>query len=405
MAAFDWTSTCPYILSMPNSETERASVLEQLRQAGIRRPRVYPGMMLTDPETVEVEVRAAAAECLVPPSYVADSQASSRWRGTVGSSLAHLKLLRNASADVSCSWIMVIADDVVLLPGFKEWIAKNVMRSLGAADFVNLAVVRGWGKPVDGSVATRVSGELTWRSWAAGGSPAGIVRYPNLLVSGYLARREALPRLLASFAGTDGWTRPCSIDQVLSRVQYAMASAGRLNAFNVDADKSLLAHCAVGPNEVADWSQHHPSRHVACQYAHPHIYGQGSRSHDRRLAEKRPLDAPPSRDTLPLRGALELPSARLKAAQLKAALQAGGCFHGFRVPADRVVVDEGGKLTTIAMRDWLVRHAYAYSGGHPYKGRNGSVSHGLGIGHASHDGSLLSIAHLSQMFPDQPQAC
>jgi hypothetical protein len=153
---------------------------------------------------------------------------------------------------------------VALLPGFAKWISDSLM----PADFVNLQVVRAWGAKVGGSPALlRVSGAMRWPAWDGMALPfklRGGLRSPNLLVSGYIARRERLPVLLTSFAQTEEWRQQCTIDQLLARIQYALASASLYDSLVVDASHSLLAHCAVGPEEVAMWKSSHPVRHARC---------------------------------------------------------------------------------------------------------------------------------------------
>ena len=70
-------------------------------------------------------------------------------------------------------------------------------------------------------------------------------------------------------------------------MQYALASTGQFRAFNYDVTSSRIAHCAVGPEEVAVWQRVHPERHAACQASHPRLYGNGSRSHRRLLRSRR----------------------------------------------------------------------------------------------------------------------
>ncbi|KOO23658.1 hypothetical protein Ctob_010914, partial [Chrysochromulina tobinii] len=251
---------------------------------------VSPGIVLSA-ETIEQVVGDAAQSCMVPPDYAASGNVSTRWFGTIGSSLAHLNLLhRFDRRRPKCSWLMVLADDVVLLPGFAEWVQRSVFTASNTnVDFVNLAVVRAWGEESgqatskEASAVKRVSGSQDWPAWTAGRSPAdAIVKSPNLLVSGYLVRMATLPVLLKSFGLTRNWRRECSIDQVLARVQYALASSGQYRAVNVEAEWSKLAHCAVGESEKQVIQKRFPDRHAACETQHKELYGSGSRSHDRR---------------------------------------------------------------------------------------------------------------------------
>ena len=340
MPVFRWDDVCVRIISMPSSRAARESVLAQLEAQRIGRASVAPGIVLT-PRTIDAVVSEAARSCSVPHGYAA-SNATARWLGTVGSSLAHLNLLRSEADHLegrSCSWLMVVADDVVLLPGFAEWVSSKVMRGLPpTADFVNLAVVRAWGRPQPDSVAMRVSGALTWRAWTRGDQPTATIKNPNLLVSGYLLRLSTLPTLLASFSRTRGWRRECSIDQVLSRVQYALASAGRYETFNVDATVSLLAHCAVSATEMALLAKTHPERHHACRRAHPDIYGAGSRSHDR-LRLRRLSVVESSNTSVPAKRGLGEKPGWLPRGE--------GCYHAFHVPADRIALDSSGGLVTL----------------------------------------------------------
>ena len=145
-----------------------------------------------------------------------------------------------------------------------------IMHSAASADFVNLQVVRAWGARVAGSPALRVSGEMRWPAWDGLPLPlklGGGLRSPNLLVSGYIARRERLPVLLTSFAQTEEWRQECTIDQLLARILYALASASLYDSYVIDAGHSLLAHCAVGPEEVDMWSRAYPVRHARCAHS------------------------------------------------------------------------------------------------------------------------------------------
>jgi hypothetical protein len=339
---FDWSDVCTTILSMQSSHTHRASVISQLGSEGIsERISVSPGIVLSA-ETIEQVVGDAAQSCMVPPDYAASGNVSTRWFGTIGSSLAHLNLLhRFDRRRPKCSWLMVLADDVVLLPGFAEWVQRSVFTASNTnVDFVNLAVVRAWGEESgqatskEASAVKRVSGSQDWPAWTAGRSPAdAIVKSPNLLVSGYLVRMATLPVLLKSFGLTRNWRRECSIDQVLARVQYALASSGQYRAVNVEAEWSKLAHCAVGESEKQVIQKRFPDRHAACETQHKELYGSGSRSHDRRRRLSS-ID-----DTLLM--------TKKKASVKNGHTQpSGACFHGFQVPGDRVTVDGEGRLVT-----------------------------------------------------------
>ena len=116
--SWDAERICPYVISMPHNAEARASVLDQLRMADITNARVWPGIVLQSPDELEVQVRTAADACLVPPSYSLDSANDFlKWRGTIGSTLAHLQLLRHVwhnstVARSPCKWALVLADDV-----------------------------------------------------------------------------------------------------------------------------------------------------------------------------------------------------------------------------------------------------------------------------------------------------
>ena len=238
---FRWNSTCAHILSMPASVKQRASVWNQLKAEGIAHRQIHYGVEGSDYIRRETAVSHAEEACLVPPYYLDDTNASSRWHGTVASSIAHLQLLRNtwqgniarrAKGSAPCShdaWALVLADDVVLLPGFKKWLAEQmaaIHASNDQVDLVNLAVVRVWGSPVgNGGIAKRVSGQQEWHPWASGQAGPHHVRNPNILVSGYLVRVVTLPTLLTAFYSTQRWGRRCSIDQVLGRIEYASTAA------------------------------------------------------------------------------------------------------------------------------------------------------------------------------------
>ena len=128
--------------------------------------------------------------------------------------------------------------------------SKTSFSKLDSVDFVNLAVVRAWGEPdyvsPDGMAIKRVSGSMMWPAWSMGRHSAdAIVKSPNLLVSGYLVRTATLPMLLKGFGLARDFRPQCSIDQVLARIQYALASSGQYRSFNIEADeRSMLAHCA-----------------------------------------------------------------------------------------------------------------------------------------------------------------
>ena len=106
-----------YIISMASSYAQRAAVQKQLRAAGIRRSRIWPGVVLDSPEQGRSLLHGLADLCVVPRAY-AEEHVLPELRGTVGSTLAHLSLLHHASRRDSCPWVVVLADDVVLMPGF-----------------------------------------------------------------------------------------------------------------------------------------------------------------------------------------------------------------------------------------------------------------------------------------------
>jgi len=188
------------------------------------------------------------------------------------------------------------------------------MHALANADFVNLLTVRAWGKAVPGSVAMRVDGGMSWPAWSTGRS-AIRVRSPNILVSGYIVRRSTLAILLDAFARTSHWSRRCSVDLVLSRILYALASADLYHSYTVDATRSRMGHCAVSTLEQAEWEAHFPERDATCSTWHPQLYGRGSRSHTE--------------------------------------AEGGVCVHDFQVPYDRVrprQTEDGKTLVTVEAR-------------------------------------------------------
>lgn len=181
---------------MPDASTERASVLNQLKAAGVLHARVFAGLPLrTHPEQEVAAIELAASQCLIPPSYAAEANVSARWLGTVGSSLAHLQLLRHVwqlstkahpvlDRCRSAKWALVLADDVALQPGFSSWVA-DVMEAVDPkTDLVNLAAVRAWGARVETSpVLRRMVGALSpWPPWASSRPGVHHVKNPNLLV-------------------------------------------------------------------------------------------------------------------------------------------------------------------------------------------------------------------------------
>ncbi|KAL1526790.1 hypothetical protein AB1Y20_015486 [Prymnesium parvum] len=277
--SFAWRDVCIYVISMASSHEQRAAVQRQLRREGLHRARVWPGVVLdADARQAHEVLRRLSSVCVIPPE-LAESPVLPELRGTVGSMAAHLSLLYHAHRYDSCDWVMVLADDVVLLPGFSGWVSRELMPLTSSADFVNLHTVRAWGHRVARSTLLRVSGELSWPAWNGkplGGKP---LRSPNLLVSGYLTWRRSLPLLLSAFGQTEGWQQECTIDQLLSRIQYALGSAGLYNSYVVDAGQSLMSHCAVGPEEVHVFQRSFPLKHSKCSIEHSQIYGNGSRSH------------------------------------------------------------------------------------------------------------------------------
>ena len=107
--------------------------------------------------------------------------------------------------------MVALADDVAMQPGFGSWVSGAVMGRLGSADFVNLLTVRAWGASAAGpSLVKRVSAAERWHAWASGQPADGVVKSPNLLVSGYVARRASLPVLLRAFQQTNDWRAGCS---------------------------------------------------------------------------------------------------------------------------------------------------------------------------------------------------
>ena len=343
MQPFSWQSACVHVISLPESRGPVESVQQQLRKNVGVHAAVSPGVRPTN-ESIEAIVRRAETSCLVPRSYARDP-VPPRWHGTVGSSLAHLALLHRAASSAwgGCEWAVVLADDVALLPGFGAWV-EALMARLPSADFVNLATVRAWGVPVESRPAgrpLRVSGRLVASAWS-GVNPLR-VRSPNLLVSAYVVRRSTLPTLLDSFARTKEWGRRCSIDQVLARAQYALASAGLYKSFTVDATLSRISHCAVGPTEREAWAAGDASaraRHAACSAAHPTLYGGGSRSHDESRDElsRRPKVDEPKEPPPPHVGmVMSLPHSKLS-------VSGDTCSHDFHVPHDRIVLQSPGEV-------------------------------------------------------------
>ena len=226
---FNWDATCIYVISMPHSASQRATMRRQFAAQGLSNSlRFWHGLRLNATNEQAV-LNDAAAACVVPVEYTAplEEEPTGRLRGIVGSTLAHLLLLRHAYLHDSCRHVFVLADDVVLKPDFRSWVAERVMAPLPpTADFVNLAVVRAFGTPVAGSAASRVSARQRWPQWDGGAPRAGgELRSPNLLVSSYVARRASLPLLLASFRGVEGWRPQCSIDQVLAPDTYRSTAA------------------------------------------------------------------------------------------------------------------------------------------------------------------------------------
>lgn len=325
-------STCIFILSMPHASEQRAAVQKQLRAHGLPNARVWPGVVLGNQSSATLDT--LANRCIVPRGYASQALAPSLL-GTVGSTIAHLSLLHHAHQHAyGCSWVMVLADDVVLLRGFRPWL-ESLMR-LPSADFINLKVVRGWGEAVGSQGARRVSGSLNWPAWTKEPSASnGAVKAPNLLVSGYLARRAQLGELISALQRTEGWAHDCSIDQVLSRAQYALTSASAYTSYVIDATTSLLGHCAVSQAEVAVYARTKPERHMACAREHPSIYGHGSRSH---------AEHPGAHSQRVAKGSSgrDLGAALMREPPLPVTSSAiSVCQHRFRVPGDRVVFDEG----------------------------------------------------------------
>ena len=400
-SSFSFGDTCPWIISMPHSVAQRKSVISQLAAAGIadRPPNIWPGLPLKQqPELLEAAIQEARSACLVPPSYAADvlhdgdanltaaqlmdnssTGARMRWHGTIGSTLAHLQLLRHLWASRKhhgCTWALVLADDTFLLDGFKRW-AENLMEQVlrGArgkrpVDLLNLGVVRSWGELLSSGdqAVKRVAWDTTasasadskrrisqWPAWSDGKPTTG-VKSPNLLVSAYMVRVSSLPVVLSAFEQTRQLGRRCAIDQVLARIEYALAASERYSSYNVDITRSRVGHCAVGAEEARTFARAYPDKHKGCSRWHPEIYGNGSRSHDRRM--RRLQERSPPRVPLPSR---PRPSASVPShASVKGRIGAKGgstssaigahdpgCSHAFHVPGDRVVIDnavprEGG---------------------------------------------------------------
>ena len=379
---FSFADTCPWIISMPHSYTSRVATVAQLIAQGLAAgpppanpntaaaavgsssstssnirhpPRIWPGLPLRQqPELLEPAIQEAHGACLVPDSYAAAGAAAThnhnhstttRWHGTIGSTLAHLQLLRHLwvrRKHLGCTWAFVMADDTLLLPGFKTWAEQHIAAAGPSFDFLNLGVVRGWGDLISGSTTAtkRVPADPSTRLkvWDSALPIVGI-KSPNILVSAYIVRLSSLPTLLSGFAGVQTLGRRCSIDQVLARLEYALAttkpsggggggggssdgggsgSRSYYASYNIDITRSRVGHCAVGVDEAATFAKLFPERHEGCTTWHKPIYGNGSRSHDRR---RRLQEAPPS----------------LKHANNRV-WSDPGCSHSFHVPGDRVMV-------------------------------------------------------------------
>jgi len=233
-----------------------------------------------------------------------------------------------ARGGLNCSHMAVFEDDIALLPGFRDWVAHTVLRDTADPDFLNLHTVRAWGVPDRAhAAAVRVSSRLTWDAWRKkdgtppsqplrGGAMAlarkadGLIRAPNMLMVAYILRRSAAGKLLHSFAATTGWKRHCTIDQVGSRVLYALADTGRFKAYVVDAtdDRSHTCHCGspqpLNPAALFD------KRNAVCAREYPNLHG-ASRS--------RATAAGLTPQELQRRHAV--------------------CLHDFHVPSDRVLVE------------------------------------------------------------------
>ena len=133
---------------------------------------------------------------------------------------------------------------VVMRPGFGEWLAKSVAAPAPHADFINLAAVRPWGVR-RGGVAVQLDARSVWPPWNGGAlRPSGELRAPNIMVSAYLARSRSLPLLLASYMRVQGWQHPCAIDQV--RPAAALRASSRTMV-----GVALSARCLALPHQPA----------------------------------------------------------------------------------------------------------------------------------------------------------
>ena len=117
--AFSWDTTCIYVISMPHSAAQRVAMRRQLAAQGLSSSlRFWPGLRL-NATNERGTLEEAAAACVVPAEYAAplEQEPTGRLRGIVGSTLAHLLLLRHAHLhDASCRHVVVLADDVLLMP-------------------------------------------------------------------------------------------------------------------------------------------------------------------------------------------------------------------------------------------------------------------------------------------------
>ena len=118
-----WRDTCIYLISMPDAKVQQASVQSQLRAQRLGPATIWPGVVIDDAQHA---VRDAISRKLLPPSYlhaVGSESAPARraTRGNTGNLIAHLSLWRHTLETDTCTYTLVLEDDVALLPSFGAW--------------------------------------------------------------------------------------------------------------------------------------------------------------------------------------------------------------------------------------------------------------------------------------------
>ena len=118
-----WRDTCIYLISMPDAKVQQASVQSQLRAQRLGPATIWPGVVIDDEQRA---VRDAIGRKLLPPSYLhaagSESATARRTtRGNTGNLIAHLSLWRHTLEDDTCTYTLVLEDDVALLPSFGAW--------------------------------------------------------------------------------------------------------------------------------------------------------------------------------------------------------------------------------------------------------------------------------------------